>query len=131
MELITGTPLHEITGAFCNQDQRLQAVITGEICNQALQDGPVITCNRDSVIAPLDMSPDTDRPPCERVKGDYVSYVLNPATAIDQQSDVDEPDPRCPVCGSDFGVMLTLRPDHWSEVECWNCGATWGEGEER
>lgn len=56
MELITGRPLHVITRLFCNEMGLLQDGITCNYKLQALQDDPVITCNRGFVIGPLGMS---------------------------------------------------------------------------
>jgi hypothetical protein len=53
---MTRDPLPVITGAFCNEDQPLQAVITAPDCNQPLQDGHVITSNNPDHIESDDYS---------------------------------------------------------------------------
>jgi hypothetical protein len=51
--VITGTPLHVITGPFCNEITPLQWVITRNYSLQRLQKRLVISCNRGLVIAAI------------------------------------------------------------------------------
>ena len=82
--MITKPALHVITRAVCNEMGPLHAVITDPGCNEALQDGRVITCNGSDVTAPLGMTVPDDSDEsglCERVKGVPTGTpVLTPGT---------------------------------------------------
>ena len=149
MAVITDQRLHVITRAVCNEMARLQAVITGGICNSPLQDGPVITCNGALVIGSLDMSTETDPPSstvCElanRYRETNVSPVNTPSQVDDTASMTREEwdrrgaridaamqaaraalPTRCPSCGSGNVFPLFEPRDDW---ECPSCEETWRE----
>jgi hypothetical protein len=122
------TALHVITSPVCNGEAALQPVITERICNEALQDGLVITCNEPVVTPSLGMSAEGGSPLSDSVTGiesNYVTPVLTLATDFDEERSVDDyPTPRCPSCGSDFVMMTLLARGEW---QCWedSCCAIW------
>lgn len=148
MAVITRTALHVITWGVCNQDRALQAVITADSCNQALQDGPVITCNRGSVIGPLviaaENAPICALPKRYRESIDSTPPSLSGQTNVEDHGCCSPHDPAewvrrtdrlraaqqrvradqpttCPVCQSPR-VFPTFEGEGWA---CGDCAVTW------